>query len=78
MAPKTDNWQSVKCLLCYLKQTICFGLQICHSHTHSLQAFLEVDWVGYRDDRHSISDCCIFFLDVNLNYWGCKKQATVA
>ena len=64
MAPKTDNWQSVKCLLCYLKQTICFGLQIYHSHTHSLQAFLEVDWVGYRDDRHSISDClicCIFF-----------------
>ena len=66
------------CLLCYLKQTICFGLQIYHSHTHSLQAFLEVDWVGYRDDRHSIIDCCIFFLDVNLIYWGCKKQATVA
>ena len=59
--PKTEHWQSIKRFLCYLKQTFCFGLQIYHSHTHSLQAFLDVDWVGCHDDRCSIGGFLHFF-----------------
>ena len=45
-----------------LKQTFCFGLQIYHSHNHSLQAFLDADWVGCHDDRCSIGGFLHFFL----------------
>ena len=59
--PKTEHWQSIKCLLRYLKQTFCFGLQIYHPCTHSLQAFLDADWAGCHDDHRSIGGFCIFF-----------------
>ena len=77
-SPKTKHWQSVKRLLRYLKQTICFGLQIYRSRTHSLHAFLDADWVGCRDDRRSTSGFCIFFLGAYLISWDCKKQVTMA
>ena len=61
LSPKIEHWQSIKRFLHYLKQTFCFGLQIYHSHTHSLQAFLDADWVGCHDDRCSIGGFLHFF-----------------
>uniref|UniRef100_A0A2N9H347 Reverse transcriptase Ty1/copia-type domain-containing protein n=1 Tax=Fagus sylvatica TaxID=28930 RepID=A0A2N9H347_FAGSY len=75
--PTTLHWQSVKRLLCYLKQTIHFGLRIQPSSTTVLQGFTDADWASNRDDRWSTGGYCIF-LGSNLVSWSCKKQATVA
>jgi hypothetical protein len=76
-SPTTLHWQSVKRLLCYLKQTIHFGFCIQPSSTTVLQGFTDADWAGDRDDRRSTGGYCIF-LGSNLVSWSYKKQATVA
>ena len=65
------HWQSVKRLLCYLKQTIHFGLQLHRFKLHTLQAFSDADWVGCRDDPRSIGGFYVF-LGNNLISCGCK------
>lgn len=46
--PTSIHWHSVKRLLCYLKQTLHFVLQLRCSIFHSLQAFYDVDWARCR------------------------------
>jgi hypothetical protein len=75
--PTVLHWQSVKCLLRYLKQTIHFGLQFQRSNSMLLQAFSYANWPGNRDDRRSISGYCIF-LGQNLVSWSCRKQAILS
>ena len=75
--PTNIHWQSVKHLLCYVKQTIHFVLQLHCSKFNSFQAFTDADWFGCRDDRRSTGDSCVF-LGNNLISWGCEKQRTVA
>ena len=41
--PNLTHWQSMKRLLCYLKHTIQFGLEIYQSSYTTLQAFSNVD-----------------------------------
>jgi len=41
--PTNIHWQFIKCLLCYLKQTIHFGLQLHRSKFNSLQAFSDAN-----------------------------------
>ena len=53
-------WQSVKRILCYLKQTIHFGLQLYRSKFNTLQAFSDADWARYCDDRWSTGGFCVF------------------
>jgi hypothetical protein len=48
--PTLLHWQSVKCLLRYLKHTITYGLQIFKSSCLDLQAFSDADWAGNKDD----------------------------
>lgn len=61
--PTDLHWQSVKRLLCYLKQTIQHGLQFQKSSINSIQAFSDADWAGSRDDRRSTRGYCIFLGD---------------
>jgi hypothetical protein len=75
--PTLTQWQSVKCLLRYLKHTIQFGLQIYRSFYSTLQAFSDADWAGNKDDLRSTGSFCVF-LGKNLISWSCRNQATVA
>ena len=75
--PTNIHWQSIKCLLCYLKQTIHVGLQLHRSKFHTLQAFSNADWAGCRDDQRSTGGFHVF-LGNNLISWGCKKQQAMA
>jgi hypothetical protein len=75
--PTLLHWQSIKCLLCYLKHTNHFGLHISRSSALLIQAFSDADWAGSCDDSRSTGSYCIF-LGKNLISWSCKKQATVA
>ena len=75
--PTQPHWQSVKCLLRYLKSTIQFRLHIYRSSCSTLQAYSNVDWAGNKDDCRSTGSFCIF-LSKNLISWGCRKKATVA
>ena len=75
--PTNIHWQFVKHLLCYVKQTIHFVLQLHHSKFDSFQAFTDADWFGCRDDRRSTGDSSVC-LGNNLISWGCEKQQIVA
>uniref|UniRef100_A0A2N9FCJ0 Reverse transcriptase Ty1/copia-type domain-containing protein n=1 Tax=Fagus sylvatica TaxID=28930 RepID=A0A2N9FCJ0_FAGSY len=44
--PTQTHWQSVKCLLRYLKSTIQLGLHIHRSSCNTLQAFNDADWAA--------------------------------
>ncbi|XP_041001838.1 uncharacterized mitochondrial protein AtMg00810-like [Juglans microcarpa x Juglans regia] len=76
-SPKLAHRQAAKRLLRYLKQTISYGLSFSKSANTTLQAFLDADWAGSRDDRSSTGGFCVF-LGPNLISWSCKKQAIVA
>ena len=74
--PTLLHWQSVKCLLRYLKHTLTYGLQIFKSSCLDLQAFSDANWASNKDDPRSIGSFCVF-LGKNLISWSCRKQATV-
>lgn len=78
-APCLSHWQSVKRILRYLKHTLDYGLWITHSPISSLSlaAYIDVDWVGYPDDRKSTGGYCVFY-GKNLVSWSSKKQSTIA
>lgn len=68
--PKLTHWLSMNCILRYLKQTIDHGLILHKSTTTQLQAFIDADWAGSRDDRRSTGGLCFlrkepyFFLEL--------------
>jgi hypothetical protein len=75
--PSVLHWQSVKRLLCYLKQTIHFGLQF--QKSNSRDSKLSLMQIGQaivmtEDPPEAIA----FFLVKNLISWSCRKQATMA
>ncbi len=44
--PALLHWQAVKRLLCYLKHTIQFGLQLFRSSCTDIQAYCDADWLA--------------------------------
>jgi hypothetical protein len=58
--PPKLHWEAVKRMLRYLKHTITHGLLLQKTHSTSLQAFSNVDWVGCPDGRKSTGIYCVF------------------
>ena len=61
--------------MCYLKEAPGGILYKKHGHT-IIECFLDVDWVGSKEDRRSILRYCVF-LGGNLISWKSKKQNVV-
>ena len=76
-APTDVHFQAIKQILCYIKDTLHYGLKFTSSSSMGLVAYSDVDWVGYPDTRHSTSGYSIF-LGNNLVSWSVKKQPTVS
>ncbi|XP_026444323.1 uncharacterized protein LOC113344595 [Papaver somniferum] len=75
--PYEENWELVKRIIRYLKNTVNYGLHIRSSSDFSLQAYSDADWAGSLDDRRSTSVYCIYF-GGNLISWSARKQKTVS
>jgi hypothetical protein len=76
-APTIVHWAAVKRILCYLHDTIDFGLCFTRSGSSLLSAYSDADWAGTLDDRQSTGGFAIF-LGSNLISWSSFKQYTVS
>ncbi|XP_016199197.1 uncharacterized protein LOC107640160 [Arachis ipaensis] len=76
-APLEQYWKAVKRTLCFLAETINFGVEIHRSNDFRILAFCDLDWVADPVDRRSTTGYCIF-LGVNLINWSSRKQTAVA
>jgi len=73
----TDTyWAAVKCILCYLKSMISFGLHITHNSSFALHSFTDADWASSVDDRKSTGGY-LFFVGNTLISWKSGKQRMV-
>jgi hypothetical protein len=67
----------VKRILRYLKHTITHGLLLKCIPSSILQAFSDVDWAGFLDDRKFTRAYCVF-IGSNFDSWNSCKQPTVS
>ncbi|XP_020685464.1 uncharacterized protein LOC110101732 [Dendrobium catenatum] len=74
--PTNQHFQSLKCLLRYIKGTINFGIPFC-SGDLQLHTFVDSDWAADKADHKSVISF-FSYLGPNLVSWHVKKQATVA
>ncbi|OMO95913.1 hypothetical protein CCACVL1_05180 [Corchorus capsularis] len=80
--PTEVHWQTLKCILRYLKGTLDTGLLLSNSDSNSkhfmdLRAYADADWAGDTSDRKSTS-AFLVYLNGNLISWKCNKQKSVA
>ena len=76
-SPTIDHWTVVEQILCYLKGAPGRGI-VYSNHGHNrLECFMDVDWVGSKEDRRSTSGYCMF-VGGNLVSWKSKKQSVVS
>jgi Reverse transcriptase (RNA-dependent DNA polymerase) len=70
--PTCVHWQAVKRILRYIQGTLQCGLHLKPSHDLYVQAFCDVDWACYPNDRRSTISFVIF-LGPNIVFWSSKK-----
>ena len=76
-SPTVHHWAALEQILCYLKGALVCGiLYENHGHTH-IKCFSNADWAGFKVDRRSTSDYCVF-VGGNLVSWKSKKQNVVS
>lgn len=76
--PHSQNqWDTVKCILQYLKLTMHHQLVIPHSSNLVLHAFTNSYWASYLDDRKFTSGYTIFLWNILIS-WPSKKKWIVA
>ncbi|GJR00656.1 ribonuclease H-like domain-containing protein [Tanacetum coccineum] len=68
---------ALKRVLCYVRGTLNFGLQLYASPTGSLVAYFDADWAGCSSTRRSTFGYCVFLGD-NLLLWSSKRQHTIS
>ncbi|GJV47943.1 ribonuclease H-like domain-containing protein [Tanacetum coccineum] len=73
---REPHFAALKCILCYVRGTVDFGLQLYASATTSLVGYTDADWVGCPSTRRSTSGYCVFLGD-NLLSWSAKRQHTL-
>ena len=76
-APTIGHYKMVKRILCYVRGTTTFGINIHKSSTLDLYGFSDADWAGCLITRRYITDFCTF-LGGNCISWSAKQQSTVA
>ncbi|MCO5591498.1 hypothetical protein L7F22_045482 [Adiantum nelumboides] len=78
-SPRSNHWQAVKRIFCYLSGTLHLGLfnPKGGSLPPDLHAFSDSDWAGYFDTQGSTSGFC-FMLGSSCISWLSKKKPTVA
>ncbi|GJX83687.1 ribonuclease H-like domain-containing protein [Tanacetum coccineum] len=74
---REPHFAALKRILCYVRGTVVFGLQLYASATTSLVGFTDVDWAGCLSTRRSTSGYCVFLGD-NLLSWSSKRQHTIS
>ena len=76
-SPSNTHWFAVKRILCYLKGATSYGLSTQPSSSLNIQAYTDVDWTSYPDDKRSTNGYCIF-IRPNLVSWSFTKQKVVS
>ncbi|KAL5834917.1 hypothetical protein ACOSQ4_014414 [Xanthoceras sorbifolium] len=74
--PTLYKSQACKRVLRFLKGTSSYGLLFKSFIPLQLDAFCDIDWASYIDDRKSTSGCCVFLGD-NIISWSSKKQTVI-
>ncbi|GKD38301.1 ribonuclease H-like domain-containing protein [Tanacetum coccineum] len=74
---REPHFAALKRILCYVRGTVVFGLQLYASATTSLVGFTDADWAGCPSTRRSTSGYCVFLGD-NLLSWSSKRQHTIS
>lgn len=75
--PREPHVSALRRVLCYVRGTLDFGLQLYASSTSSLVAYSDADWAGCPTTRRSTSSYCVFLGD-NLLSWSSKRQHTLS
>lgn len=75
-APKVSHYQCVKCILCYVKGTLDFGLTFTRPHQTSILGYFDAHWARFIETRWSTYDYSIFFC-CNLVSGSAKQQPTI-
>ncbi|XP_022007272.1 uncharacterized mitochondrial protein AtMg00810-like [Helianthus annuus] len=76
-ALKTEHWNALKRIICYIQGTLTYGLTLGSSTDLRLLAYTDADWAGCPDTRCSTSGYCVYYGD-NLIYWSSKRHATIS
>ncbi|GJV79297.1 ribonuclease H-like domain-containing protein [Tanacetum coccineum] len=75
--PRDPHFTALKRILCYVRSTLDYGLQLHVSSTTQLSAHTDADWAGCLVTRRSTSGYCVFLSD-NLLSWSVKRQVTLS
>ena len=76
-SPTVDHWVAVEQILCYLKGAPGRGILYSNPGHNRLECFTDADWAGYKGDKRSTSEYCVF-VGGNLVSWKSKKQSVVS
>ncbi|GKF31608.1 ribonuclease H-like domain-containing protein, partial [Tanacetum coccineum] len=75
--PSEPHFTALKRILCYVRGTVAFCLQLHASSTAQLTAYTDADWDGCPITRRSTSGYCVFLGD-NLLSRSAKRQVTLS
>jgi hypothetical protein len=67
----------MKCILHYLQGTLDYSILLHYLSSSSLIVYMNVDWAGCPDTRHSTSGYAVFLGD-NLLSWSAKQQTVIS
>ena len=76
-SPTVHHFQTLKCILRYVKGTLHYGLYFSSFSPTSLTTYSDADWAGCPDTHCSTSSYAMFLGD-NLISWSAKKQPTIS
>nr|GEZ56704.1 hypothetical protein [Tanacetum cinerariifolium] len=75
--PRDPHFTALNRILCYVRGTLDYGLQLHVSSTTQLSAYTDADWAGCPVIRRSTSGYCVFLGD-NLLSWSAKRWVTLS
>ncbi|GJZ96551.1 ribonuclease H-like domain-containing protein [Tanacetum coccineum] len=75
--PRDPYFTALKCILCYVRGTLDYGLQLRVSSNTQLSAYTDDDWAGCPITCRSTSGYYVFLGD-DLLSWSAKHQVTLS